>query len=135
ALPESEKAADGRFGDHDSAVIDPEIIAAVDQAGHSVHDEMVARCWSNVEDNVPSRARQVIGPVIVPDYNPSIFGVATRCDECTAVFGSVTDWDAFGLKMLRRIVVIGELHVGVHRDQIQKIELRPVCVEAIYDSG
>ena len=40
---EAVEVADGGFGDHDAGGVDAEIVAAVDQAGHAVHDECGSR--------------------------------------------------------------------------------------------
>ncbi len=69
------------------AAVHAEIVAAVDQAGHPVHDDPVARRRRDIEDDVPALARRIAGPVVVADHDAAVLGVAAGGDERAAMVG------------------------------------------------
>src|ERR1017187_4374268 len=84
---ETVEAADSGLRDHDAGGIDAEIVAAVDQSGHAVHQDMVALRGHDIEDDVPALAGLIAGPVVVPDNHAAVLGVAAGGHEGAAMLG------------------------------------------------
>ena len=84
---EALEAGDRRLGDREPGRVDAEVVAAVDEAGHAVHQDAVAGGGPDVEDDVPARAVEVAGPVVVGDHRPAVARVAAGGDEGAALVG------------------------------------------------
>ena len=91
---EAKEVADGGLRDHHSGIVLTEVVAAVDDSGHAVHENAMPGGGRDVEDNVPARARRIIRPVVVRDHGPAVARVAPGGDERAAMFGDRARCDA-----------------------------------------
>src|SRR5271156_5851676 len=78
---------EGGFGDHDAGGVDAEVVAAVDEAGATVHEDAIAFGGDDVEDGGPAFAFGVGGPVAVGDDDLAVFGGGAGGGESAASAG------------------------------------------------
>src|ERR1019366_10793928 len=84
---ESLEPGDGGFGDDDPGRVQAEIVAAMDQTRHTVHQDAAAPLRHDIEDDVPTLARGVAGPIIVADHDAPVPGVTAGGHESAAMLG------------------------------------------------
>jgi hypothetical protein len=127
------RAPDGRLGDHDAGRVDAEVVAAVNQARHAVHQEMVALRGCDVEDNVPTLAGLVTSPVIVADHHFAVLGVTAGGHEGAAMVGrdrSLGQVVEFGIPFIE----VRHFQPGVERHHIPHVQLYTARGRAIGDA-
>ena len=125
---------DRGLGDHDTVRIDSEIVVADDHARQAVHDHVRSLFGLDVEDDVPARADNVVGPGVVAHDDPAVLGKASRGDEGAAVAGCVRDRLFTFFLIQPGNVVIRQLLVGVERDQVPSVGLDAFALQAGDDS-
>ena len=114
---EALEAGDRRLGDHEAGGVDPEVVAAVDEAGHAVHEDAVPGGRADVEDDVPAGAFEVPGPVVVRDDRPAVPGVAAGGHEGAALVGG-----AGAAVRVQLGGVVAELDAGVQGDHVPEVD-------------
>ena len=125
---EALEAGDRRLRDHDAGGVDPEVVAAVDEAGHAVHEDTVPGRGPDVEDDVPARALEVARPVVVGDDRPAVAGVAAGGHERAALVGR-----AGAAVLVEGGRVVAELEARVQGDDVPQVHLRPGRGRALGD--
>ena len=80
----------------------------------------------DVEDDIPARADDVVGPGVVPHDDPSVPRVAARGDEGAAVAGRVRCRRLPFLPVEPGNVVVGKLLVGVQGDEVPSVGVDPL---------
>ena len=78
--------ADGGLGNRHPGSIDDEVIGAVDDSRQAVHQHAMALRRNDVEDDGPTLAFKISGPVVVRDYHLGIFRIAAGRDKRAAMF-------------------------------------------------
>ena len=87
--------------------------------GQAIHQDAVARARADVEDDVPARARDVAGPVVVADDDPAVPGVAAGGDERAAVARARPERPVLVVSH----GVVAELDARVQRDDVPQVHL------------
>src|SRR5262249_11681970 len=129
------ESGDGRFGDDQAGRVDPEVVAAVDQAGQAVHHEAVARGGLDVEHHGPPRSVEVAGPVVVRDDDLAVPGVAAGGHEGAEVVGRGHGRGGSDLVVLVVLSdVVAPLLGRVHAHDVPHVELLPAGTRPFGDA-
>ena len=127
---EAFKLGDGGFGNEDAGSGDDEIVAAMDESRHAIHNKAVAGLRNDVGDDVPPLTTHVVRPVIMPDRDLAVGGIAARSDETAAIAGCfvIAGTGSFLIGQPGD-VILGELDVSVQGDDVVDIEGFAFCLE------
>src|SRR5262249_20306990 len=108
-----------------SSRVNSKIVVTCDHSGQAIHQDPVSALWTNVENDVPTRADGIVGPVVMAHHDAVIFRITSGRHNRAAVTRRMRGWSAVLLLFQPGNVVVRKLFERVESDNVPAVSLNP----------